>query len=84
MLVGSGLTPPQVDPSRLLLHELIVTGSLNYDADGFERALAMLASGVLPVDALLDPDDVPLDGLLAVIERLHRGEPSRKVLVSTR
>jgi len=32
----------------MILNELEVTGSFVYDADGFEQALALLASGAVP------------------------------------
>ena len=58
VLVGAGIEAPSFDPNRLILNELTVTGSFVYDADGFERALELLGSGRLPVDVLIDPDDV--------------------------
>ena len=45
--------------------ELTLIGAYNYDADGFAPALELLASGALPLDELIEPDDVLLDGLLA-------------------
>ena len=81
VLVGAGMEQPTFDPNRILLNELVVTGSFNYDSDGFDQALALLASGTLPVDTLLDPNDVGLDGLLDRIEALARGEIAGKVLV---
>ena len=44
VLVGAGIEAPSFDPNRMLLNELVVTGSFVYDADGFERALELLAS----------------------------------------
>ncbi len=52
---------PTFDPNRMLLNELEICGSFVYDADGFDRAIELLSSGALPVDALVDPTDVPLD-----------------------
>lgn len=84
VIVGAGLEAPRLDPNRILLNELVVTGAFNYDADGFERALSLLAAGRVPVDDLVEPEDVPLDGLLGAMQRLHRGELTRKVLVTPR
>jgi threonine dehydrogenase-like Zn-dependent dehydrogenase len=81
VLVGAGIEPPRFDPNRILLNELAVTGSFEYSADGFPQALELLASGTLPVDHLLEPDDVPLDGLLDAMRDLAEGRRAGKVLV---
>ncbi len=78
VLVGAGIEPPRFDPNRILLNELVVTGAFTYDQDGFEQALALLASGRLPVDTLLEPEVVPLDGLLDAMRRPRRGAAGRK------
>ena len=64
------------------MSELIVTGAFCYDADGFDRALELLASGRLPVDELIEPVDVPLDGALAAMEGLASGRIAAKVLIA--
>jgi (R,R)-butanediol dehydrogenase/meso-butanediol dehydrogenase/diacetyl reductase len=81
VLVGSGIDPPRFDPNRILLNELIVTGACEYGKDGFERALALLASGSLPLDALIDPQDVPLPGMLDAMRDLVEGRRAGKVLI---
>jgi (R,R)-butanediol dehydrogenase/meso-butanediol dehydrogenase/diacetyl reductase len=81
VLVGAGMETPRFDPNRILLNELVVTGAFTYDLDGFTRALELLARGALPVDALLDPDDVPLTGLLDAMRDLAEGRRAGKVLV---
>lgn len=81
VLVGAGIEPPRLDPNRILLDELIVTGAFEYDAGGFEAALHLLASGVLPVDELLEPEIVRLDGLLGAMQGLASGQLIGKVLV---
>ncbi|HVA02501.1 MAG TPA: alcohol dehydrogenase catalytic domain-containing protein [Acidimicrobiales bacterium] len=81
VLVGAGIEAPNFDPNRLILNELTVTGSFVYDADGFERALEMLGSGRLPVDVLIDPDDVSLDGLGQAMRSLAEGRIAGKVMV---
>ena len=43
VMVGAGIEAPTFDPNRMLLNELTVTGSFVYDADGFDRALELLA-----------------------------------------
>jgi 2-desacetyl-2-hydroxyethyl bacteriochlorophyllide A dehydrogenase len=81
VLVGAGLEPPRFDPNRILLNELVVTGAFNYDPDGFEQALALLASGDLPVEDLLEPAEATLDGLLDAMRDLAEGRLAGKVLV---
>ena len=81
VLVGSGMDTPTFDPNRILLNELVITGAYTYDHDGFERALELLASGQLPVETLLEPGAVGLDGLLDAMRGLVDGSLAGKVLV---
>jgi (R,R)-butanediol dehydrogenase/meso-butanediol dehydrogenase/diacetyl reductase len=81
VLVGAGIDPPRFDPNRILLNELVVTGSFTYDRDGFPHALDLLASGRLPIDRLLEPEEVPLEGLLDAMRDLATGRRAGKVLV---
>jgi 2-desacetyl-2-hydroxyethyl bacteriochlorophyllide A dehydrogenase len=81
VLVGSGIEPPRLDHNRILLNELVVTGAFNYDDGGTEAALDLLASGRLPVEDLLEPEVVPLDGLLDAMRGLADGRLAGKVLV---
>jgi 2-desacetyl-2-hydroxyethyl bacteriochlorophyllide A dehydrogenase len=81
VLVGAGMEAPSFDPNRLLLNELVITGSFVYDADGFERAMELLASGRLPTDVLIEPDDVGLDGLGDAMRALAAGDLAGKVMV---
>jgi 2-desacetyl-2-hydroxyethyl bacteriochlorophyllide A dehydrogenase len=81
MLVGAGLTPPTFDHNRILLNELVVTGAFNWDERGFDAALAMLASGELRTEELIEPNDVPLDDLLDALLGLEKRRLVGKVLV---
>jgi threonine dehydrogenase-like Zn-dependent dehydrogenase len=81
VIVGSGMERPRLDANRVLLNELSVTGAYNYDADGFRDALELLASGSLPTELLIEPEDVPLSGLLNAIERLAAGQIGGKVMI---
>ena len=81
VLVGAGIHPPRFDPNRILLNELEIRGSFVYDQDGFDRALELLASPDFPTSALLERDDVDLDGLYGALEGLAEGELAAKVLV---
>jgi 2-desacetyl-2-hydroxyethyl bacteriochlorophyllide A dehydrogenase len=82
VLVGAGIKPPRFDANRILLNELVVTGAFVYDDDGFPRALELLTAPDFPLDLLIEPEDVSLDGLLPVIERLGAGEIPAKVLIA--
>jgi 2-desacetyl-2-hydroxyethyl bacteriochlorophyllide A dehydrogenase len=82
VLVGAGIKPPRFDANRILLNELVITGAFCYDADGFERALELLAAPGFPTDLLIEPDDVGLHELLGAIERLGSGEVPAKVVVA--
>jgi 2-desacetyl-2-hydroxyethyl bacteriochlorophyllide A dehydrogenase len=82
VLVGAGIDPPRFDHNRILVNELVVTGSFEYDAGGVADAVRLLASGVLPVEELLEPTDVALPDLLCAMERLATGELAGKVLVT--
>ena len=81
VIVGIGMDYPRLDTNRMILNELVVTGAYEYDADGLPAALELIASGVLPMDVLLEPDPVGLDGILDVMGRLRSGEVAGKVLV---
>jgi L-iditol 2-dehydrogenase len=81
VLVGAGIEAPRFDPNRILLNELVITGAFVYDHDGFDRALALLGSGRLPVEALIEPGTVGLDGVLDAMRGLAEGRLAGKVLV---
>ncbi len=81
VLVGTGSDLPRFNHNRMIVMELSVIGSYNYDAAGFGPALQTLAGGSLPLDLLVEPDDVPLDGLLDAMHRLADGTIASKVLV---
>ena len=81
VLVGTGMDYPKLDTNRVILNELVVTGAFDYDPAGFSAALELIASGALPLDVLLEPEPVGLDGLLDTMGRLRCGEVAGKVLV---
>ena len=81
VFVGTGHEWPRVNHNRVIVLELTIIGAYNYDASGFAPALELLASGALPVDALIEPEDVFLDELLATMQRLSAGELAGKVMV---
>jgi L-iditol 2-dehydrogenase len=81
VLVGAGIRAPRFDNNRILLNELVITGAFVYDHDGFPRALELLSSGRVPVDVLVEADDVPLDGLLDAALGLQDGTLAAKVMI---
>jgi threonine dehydrogenase-like Zn-dependent dehydrogenase len=81
VLVGAGIKRPRFDNNRILLNELTITGSFVYDADGFERALELLATPDFPSDLLIEPGNVPLGGVLDAVLGLHDGELAGKVMI---
>ena len=81
VIVGIGMDYPKLDTGRMILNELTVAGAYEYDPDGLAAALELIASGALPMDVLLEPDPIGLDGILDVMGRLRSGEVAGKVLV---
>jgi (R,R)-butanediol dehydrogenase / meso-butanediol dehydrogenase / diacetyl reductase len=83
VLVGAGIQPPRFDANRILLNELTITGSFVYDADGFDRALELLATpGAIPTDLLIEAQDIALDVVGDAVRRLAAGEIAGKVMVA--
>ena len=70
VIVGTGFEPPRVNQNRMIIFELEVVGAYNYNAEGFAPAVALLDSGALPIESLLEPDDIPLTGVMDAMERL--------------
>ena len=84
VFVGTGREQPRVNHNRMIILELTAMGTYNYDAAGFAPALALLASGRLPLELLIEPDDVPLADVLPTMHRLAAGELAGKVMVRPR
>ncbi len=82
VIVGTGLDFPRLDTNRVILNELHITGAFNYDAGGFDAALDLIASGALPLDLLIHPETVGLEGMLDAMTQLRSGEIAGKVLVT--
>lgn len=81
VFVGTGHRPPRVNHNRVIILELSLLGAYNYDPEGWQPALDLLASGGLPVDLLVHADDVGLDGLADAMDRLAAGDIPAKVMV---
>ena len=81
VFVGTSMTYPRVNHNRAIILESTILGAYNYDAAGFAPALELLASGKMPLDELIEPVDVLLDGLYDVMQRCARGELPGKVMI---
>jgi threonine dehydrogenase-like Zn-dependent dehydrogenase len=82
VFVGTGPVPVPVNHNRMIVLELDVLGAYNYSAEGFGPAVELLTAGAVPVELLLEPVDVPLDGVMVAMEQMGRGEVTGKVLVA--
>lgn len=82
VIVGTGMDRPALDSNRILLNELAVTGAYCYDDGGMEAALALLATGRLPTDHLIDGRDIGLDGMQRAMEELVAARIAGKVMVA--
>jgi len=81
VLIGTGHDLPRINHNRVIVLENSIIGAYNYDAEGFAPALALLASGAMPLAELIEPVDVFLDDLLPVMRRCAAGELPGKVMV---
>lgn len=84
VLSGTGMRRPRLDPNRIILNELTVTGTVEYTPDDYRSAIGMLAAGLLPTGLLIEPEDQPLGRLEWVLGQLSRGELAGKVMVVPR
>jgi (R,R)-butanediol dehydrogenase / meso-butanediol dehydrogenase / diacetyl reductase len=81
VFVGTGSEPTRVNHNRMIVLELEALGTYNYSASGFQPALDLLDSGAMPIDLLIEAEDVPLGGVMEAMHQLSRGEIAAKVLV---
>jgi threonine dehydrogenase-like Zn-dependent dehydrogenase len=79
VVVAIHSTPREIDLQRVFWRELRILGARVYQRSDFERAVELLASGVIPVDALVT-SVVPLDETGKAIDELASGQ-ALKVLV---
>ena len=81
VFVGTGHDLPRANHNRMIILELTALGAYNYDAVGFGPALELLASGRLPLDLLIEAEDVTLDQVLPTMHQLAAGALAGKVMV---
>ena len=79
VVVAIHSTPREVDLQRVFWRELRILGARVYQRADFERAVELLASGVIPVDALVT-SVVPLEQTGRAIDELASGQ-ALKILV---
>lgn len=72
--------PTPVDLFRFFWRELRLIGARVYEAEDFERAIELTASGTLPLDKVITKT-VPLDGLAGAFREMESGGEIMKILV---
>lgn len=81
VIVGSNFGVVPLDPLRVLVQETEIVGSRQYDADGFDVALSMLAGDTFPHELLLEPADTQFTDLMGLLHQMRRGAVAGKPLV---
>jgi (R,R)-butanediol dehydrogenase / meso-butanediol dehydrogenase / diacetyl reductase len=81
VIVGTGFDPPRINQNRMIIFELEIVGTYNYNDEGFGPAVDLLDRGQLPLHTLIQPDNIPLSDVMVSMERLARGEIPSKVMV---
>jgi len=74
---------PKVDLFRFFWRELRLRGARVYEAEDFDRAIALSASGALPLEHLISARQ-PLKDLQTVFEQIETSTDLMKVLIDTR
>ena len=72
--------PPKIDLFRFFWRELRLCGARVYEPQDFEEAIALAASGSLPLDRMVTGIR-PLDGLAEAMHQLEGGGPVMKLLM---
>jgi 2-desacetyl-2-hydroxyethyl bacteriochlorophyllide A dehydrogenase len=72
--------PPKVDLFRFFWRELRLLGARVYEAEDFEKAISLAASGKLPIERLITKT-VPLEGLASAFRAMESGGEVMKILV---
>jgi len=72
--------PPKIDLFRFFWRELQLRGARVYEPEDFEAAIALAASGSLPLDRIVTAIQ-PLEALAEAMHELEGGGPVMKILV---
>ncbi len=81
VIVGIATDPPPVDLFRCFWRELTIQGARVYEPEDFEDAIAVAATGVLPLDRLISAE-LPLADIQGAFTRLDAEPDLVKVLVA--
>jgi threonine dehydrogenase-like Zn-dependent dehydrogenase len=84
VIVGSNFASVTLDPLRVLVQELEIVGSRQYDADGFDEALALLGDGRVPWAAIIEERHTPFEDFMSLVGHMQHGEVVGKPLVVSR
>jgi 2-desacetyl-2-hydroxyethyl bacteriochlorophyllide A dehydrogenase len=82
VLVGVIVPPTTLNVLRILTDEITVTGSALYDEGGIREAVGLLADGRVPVEILLEPNDISLEAVADACAKLASGQLAGKVMVA--
>ena len=74
---------PEVDLFKFFWRELQLTGARVYEAEDYDEALKIAASGALPLDKLVT-EKTDLEGLQGGFEKMDSGGECMKILVDVR
>jgi 2-desacetyl-2-hydroxyethyl bacteriochlorophyllide A dehydrogenase len=80
VIVGIFGEPPKVDLKAILWREMRLRGARVYERQDFQKAIALAAEDVLPLDALIT-EVYPLERLEAALVQLESGGPAMKILI---
>ena len=72
--------PPKIDLFRFFWRELQLRGARVYEPEDFEAAIALAASGSMPLDRFITGIQ-PLEGLADAMHQLEAGGPVMKILM---
>ncbi len=83
VLVAVYAFKPEVDLFRFFWRELELRGARVYEAEDYDQAIKLAASGALPLDALVT-ETTDLEGLQGGFEKMDAGGECVKILVDVR
>ena len=81
VIVGVSFEPCEVDPMRVLVQELEIVGSRQYDSNGLDDALDLLRHGGVAAADILDEKDTDFADFLPLLSAMRAGEVGGKPLV---